>query len=106
VFRGYHARMVPMLVVLGVVVVLALGFYWTRGAAGPPALESEGRLVDAESSVGPLGEPMPWAEEVAAGDPQHQPTPEYIAEPGTPSEELWAREEARYRAKNEEKDRA
>ena len=40
-------------------------------------------------------------EDVAAGGPQAEPTPEYIAEAATPSEEMWAREQARYRAKNE-----
>src|SRR5450755_3899953 len=42
----------------------------------------------------------------AAGEPcrrqgSPQPAPEYIAEAATPSEDAWAREQARYRAKNE-----
>jgi len=56
--------MVAVLVVVGVVVVLGLGFYFTRGAGGPPPLDGEGRLIDAESRAGPLGKPMPWAEDV------------------------------------------
>jgi hypothetical protein len=36
-----------------------------------------------------------------SGGAEHQPTPDYAAEAGTPSEDVWAREEARYRAKNE-----
>ena len=45
-------------------------------------------------------------EDVAAGGPLQQPTPEYIAEAGTPSDDVWAREEALYRAKDEEERRA
>jgi hypothetical protein len=48
------------------------------------------------TSVGDL------AEDVAAGrGPQHEPAPEYIADAPTPSEEVWAREQALYREKNE-----
>jgi hypothetical protein len=89
--------MVGILVVVGVVVVLALGFYFTRGTGGPPPLSAEGRSIDAELSAGPLGEPMPWAEE--ASD-QQEPSPEYIAQAPTPPEDAWAREEARYRARD------
>ena len=39
--------------------------------------------------------------DVAAGGPQADPAPEYIAEAATPSEDVWARVQARYRAKNE-----
>jgi hypothetical protein len=39
-------------------------------------------------------------EDVAAGGSMQEPTPEYIAEAATPSEDVWAREQARYRAKN------
>jgi hypothetical protein len=44
-------------------------------------------------------------EDVAAGGPAQQPTPEYIAEAGAPSEDVWAREEALYRAKDAEERR-
>ncbi len=40
--------------------------------------------------------------DVAAGGPQHEPAPEYIADAPAPSEDAWAREQALYRAKNEE----
>lgn len=40
-------------------------------------------------------------EDVAAGGSAQVPAPEYIAEAATPSEDAWAREEERYRAKNE-----
>jgi hypothetical protein len=40
-------------------------------------------------------------EAVAAGGPEQGSTPEYIAEAATPSEDVWAREQARYPAKNE-----
>ena len=93
--------MVAILVVVGVVVLLALGFYWTRGAAGPAPFDAEGRVVDVESRASPLGDPISAADEDATGGPQHEPAPQYIAEVATPSEEVWAREEARYRAKNE-----
>jgi hypothetical protein len=89
--------MVAVLVIVGIVVVLGLGFYLTRGARGPGTLDAEGRAVDAESRAGPLGEPMPFD----SGGAEHQPTPDYAAEARTPSEDVWAREEARYRAKNE-----
>jgi hypothetical protein len=36
-----------------------------------------------------------------ADDDEGAPAPQYIPEATTPSEELWARERARYRAKNE-----
>lgn len=39
--------------------------------------------------------------DVAAGGPEPAPSPEYIAEAATPSEDVWEREQARYRAKNE-----
>jgi len=42
-------------------------------------------------------------EDVAAGGQQHEPVPEYIAGAATPSEDMWAREQARYRAKLEGK---
>jgi len=45
---------------------------------------------------------MPWAEDV----PQPQPTLEYIADAGTATEDAWAREEARYRAKNDREQQA
>ncbi len=38
--------------------------------------------------------------DIAAGR-FREPTPDYIAETTTPSEDLWAREQASYRAKNE-----
>lgn len=34
----------------------------------------------------------------------HEPPPEYIAEATTPTEDMWAREQAAYRAKNETQD--
>ena len=40
-------------------------------------------------------------ENVAAGGSAEGPAPEYIAEATTPSEDAWAREQERYRAKNE-----
>jgi hypothetical protein len=40
-------------------------------------------------------------EDVAAGGPQEEPAPEYIQEAATPTEDMWAREQERYRAKNE-----
>lgn len=40
-------------------------------------------------------------ENLAEGDESRQPAPEYIAEAATPSEDAWAREQARYRAKDE-----
>ena len=39
--------------------------------------------------------------DVAAGGPPAQPASEYIAEAETPSEDVWTREQARYRAKND-----
>lgn len=53
--------MVDLLVAIGIILVMALGFYFTRSAAGPPPLSAEGRAVDAESRAGPLGEPIPQA---------------------------------------------
>lgn len=35
------------------------------------------------------------------GEAPQDPTPEYIEEVGTPSEDVWAREEALYQEKNE-----
>ncbi len=58
---------------------------WSRVADGKMQVRSFGRLP----------------EDVAAGGPEHEPTPEYIAEATTPSEEAWAREQALYRAKEE-----
>ncbi|MBV8987236.1 MAG: hypothetical protein JO372_01620 [Solirubrobacterales bacterium] len=56
-----------------------------RVAAGQMQNESLGRL--------PRG--------VAEGQPSPQPASEYIAEAVPPSEDIWAREQARYRAKRD-----
>jgi hypothetical protein len=53
--------MVDLLIAIGIVVALVVGFYLTRGAAGPPPLSGEGRAVDTASRAGPLGEPIPRA---------------------------------------------
>jgi hypothetical protein len=42
------------------------------------------------------------SEDVAAGGPRQAPESQYIAESATLSEDAWAREEALYRAKNED----
>jgi hypothetical protein len=55
-----------------------------RIADGQMQMESMGRLPN----------------DVAAGGPEQAPTPEYIAEAATPSEDVWQREQALYRAKN------
>jgi hypothetical protein len=95
---------IAVLVIVAVVVVLGLGFYFTRGARGPAPFDAEGRMVDAGAHAGPLGKPMPFPE----GAPEHEPASgsDYVAETETPSEDVWAREEARYRAKNEGENRA
>jgi len=41
-------------------------------------------------------------EDIAAGGSADAPAPDYIAEAATPSEDVWAREQERYRAKDEE----
>lgn len=40
-------------------------------------------------------------DDVAAGGSPEGPAPEYIAEAATPSEDVWAREQAAYRARNQ-----
>jgi len=40
-------------------------------------------------------------EDVVAGDREQDPTPDYIPEAATPSVDVWAREQARHRTKNE-----
>lgn len=96
--------MIAVLVVVAVVVVLGLGFYFTRGARGPAPFDAEGRMVDSSSHAGPLGKPMPFPE----GAPEEEPASasDYIAETDPPSEDVWAREEARYRTKNAGNDQA
>jgi hypothetical protein len=68
----------------------------SRGGVDAKAVVEEVRAARwAEGSLGQL------SEGVLAGGPEHEPAPDYVAEASTPSEEAWAREEARYRAKNE-----
>lgn len=62
---------------------------WLRVSAGQMQNESMGRLP----------------ENLAEGDNAPQPAPEYIAEAAPASEELWAHEQARYRAKAEPEQR-
>jgi hypothetical protein len=57
---------------------------WLRVSDGRMQMESMGRLPN----------------EVAAGTPAQQSATEYIAEAGTPSEDAWAREWARYGARD------
>jgi hypothetical protein len=52
--------MVDLLIAVGVVVLLGLGFYFTRGAGGPPPLDAEGREVDTVSHVSLRGKPRDW----------------------------------------------
>jgi hypothetical protein len=54
-------HMLDLLIVIGIVAALALGFYLTRGAGGPPPLSGEGMAVDTASRAGPLGDPIPQA---------------------------------------------
>jgi hypothetical protein len=49
--------MVGVLVVIGIVALLALGFYLTRGAGGPAPFDAEGRAADARTGVPPVREP-------------------------------------------------
>ena len=62
--------MIAVLVIVAVVVVLGLGFYFTRGARGPAPFDAEGRMVDTRAHAGPLGEAMPFPE----GEPEHEPS--------------------------------
>ncbi|HWD63770.1 MAG TPA: hypothetical protein VG405_01225 [Solirubrobacteraceae bacterium] len=55
------------------------------------------RIADARLQFESMGRLPPDA---AAGPSEHDPAPEYIAEAGKPAEDVWEREEARYRAKN------
>jgi hypothetical protein len=56
-------RMVGALVVVGIVVVLVVGFWLTRGSGGLGPVSGESRKVDLESRYGPLGKPMPRADD-------------------------------------------
>lgn len=58
---------------------------WLRVTAGCMQVESMGRLPS----------------DVAAGGAEQQPTPQYISEAVSPSEEAWAREQTRYHAKED-----
>jgi hypothetical protein len=55
------------------------------------------RAADAKLELESMGRLPP---DLVGGGSEPAPAPEYIAEAGTPSEDAWAREEARYRAKN------
>lgn len=56
------------------------------------------RVADGRMQIESMGR-LP--EDVAAGGPAQAPVPEYVAEAATPSEDVWAREQERYRAKNQ-----
>ncbi|MGH2884973.1 MAG: hypothetical protein ACRDPA_20100 [Solirubrobacteraceae bacterium] len=58
----------------------------SRMAEGRMEMEAMGRLP----------------KDVAEAGLAHEPPPEYIAEAGDPSDEVWAREKALYREKNAE----
>lgn len=70
--------------------------------SGRPRIDCEQglqRIADARMQMEAMGR-LP--EDVAAGGSRHDPAPEYIAQAATPSEDLWARVQAEYRAKNDE----
>jgi hypothetical protein len=53
---GHDAYMLDLLIVLGVIVLLAVGFYLTRGAGGRDDLSLRTRVADTTS---PLGDSVP-----------------------------------------------
>jgi hypothetical protein len=55
-------------------------------------------ISDARMQMSAMGK-LPGA--AAAVSPESDRRAEYIAEAGTPSEDVWAREQASYRAKND-----
>ena len=67
---------------------------FTRRSIRVPWLRVTGAAMR-NASVGRL------PENLAEGNGSPQPAPEYIAEAATPSEDALAREQARYRAKNQ-----
>jgi hypothetical protein len=90
-------------VLVGVVSALYRGsmFNLFKRKPGRPRIDGEQglqRIADARMQMDAMGR-LP--EDVAAGGSRHDPAPEYIAEAATPSEDVWARVQAEYRAKNE-----
>jgi hypothetical protein len=71
---------------------LLIEVFWRKGKRQPWLRVSAGRMQDAAMGRLPDG--------VADGDPG-APAPEYVAEATTPSDDVWAREQAHYREKNE-----
>lgn len=48
--------MVGAIVLVGIVLVVVVGFWWTRGAGGPGPMDAEGRRLDSEARYTPMGE--------------------------------------------------
>lgn len=71
---------------------LLIEVFWRKGKRQPWLRVSAGRMQDAAMGRLPDG--------VTDGDPG-APAPEYVAEATTPSDDVWAREQAHYREKNE-----
>ena len=69
-----------------------------RKQTGTPA--QQGAMPEVEGKI-QAGSRDELPSDVVTGVAQ-DPPPEYIEEAATPSEDAWAREEARYRAKNED----
>jgi hypothetical protein len=59
---------VGAIVLIGIILVVAAGFWLTRGAGGPPPLDAEGRNVDTTAHISPLGEPMSFDDDLKSPD--------------------------------------
>ena len=56
--------MVGAIIFIAIVLVLAAGFWLTRGARGPGPLDAEGRDVDTMAHISPMGEPMSFDDDL------------------------------------------
>ncbi len=93
--------MLGVLVIVGVAIVLAAGFWFTRKARGPGMLEVQRRAYDFDSHISQMGTPLPGADAAGA----RESSPGYNEPAAEPSEEAWARERELYRQRRDRNER-
>jgi hypothetical protein len=58
----YIGGILAVIVIVAVLLVLAAGFWLTRGSGGP--MDAEGRAVDAKAQISPMGKPMSFDDDL------------------------------------------